>query len=282
MGVRSTDESLRLVPTASPKDIGRRPVRNVSRIDITQVIPDPQQPRTQFDDDGLQRLATSIGAKGQLSPIRVRWADDIGKWIIISGERRWRACQLAELPTIDCCVHEGELGPSHILEEQLVENLLREELNPIEEARAFKTLIDLNGWTGKQLADALSIPASKVTRTLALLKLTESVQQQVANGQLAARSAYEISRLPNETIREEVASRAASEKWTHADTKRNVASRKRKSKGAPKPQLTFFANDGWRVIVIGQRRGRYEEVEQALQEVLDEVRHRIQNNVRWV
>ena len=261
---------------------GSSVVRNVSRIDIVQVIPDPEQPRTQFDEESLQRLAASIRSKGQLSPIRVRWSDDLGKWAIISGERRWRACQLAGLTTIDCCIHEGELGSSLILEEQLIENLLREDLNPIEEARAFKTLIELNGWTGKQLATALAIPTSKVTRTMALLKLSEDIQRQVASGELAARSAYEISRIQNETDREGIARRAASEKWTHADTNRIVARRKRTSSSSPKPQLTFFAEDGWQVVVSGRQRGRYEEVEQALLCVLEEVRHRIQNQVRWV
>lgn len=282
MGVRSADEPLRLVPTASPKDIGRLPIRNVSRIDINQVIPDPKQPRTQFDEDSLQRLATSIRDKGQLSPIRVRWADDISKWVIISGERRWRACQLAGRATVDCCIHEGELGTSHVLEEQLIENLLREDLNPIEEALAFKTLIELNGWTGKQLATALAIPASKVTRTMALLKLPAEVQSQVASGEMAARSAYEISRLPNEAVRDGIAQQAAFEKWTLADTKRNVPRRRRRLEPTQKPQLTFFVDDHWRVVVIGERRGRYEEVEEVLQTALEEVRHRIRNQVRWV
>lgn len=282
MGVRSSDEPLRLVPTASPKDIGRRSVRNVSRIDINQVIPDPKQPRTQFEEDSLQRLATSIHDKGQLSPIRVRWADDLSKWIIISGERRWRACQLAGLATIDCCTHEGELSTSHVLEEQLIENLLREELNPIEEAHAFKTLIELNDWTGKQLATALAIPPSKVTRTMALLKLPAEAQSQVASGELAARSAYEISRLRNETARDGNARRAASEKWTLAETKQFVPRRRRQLEPTPKNQLTFFVDDGWRVLVIGQRRGHYEEVEQVILTALEEVRHRIRNKVRWV
>lgn len=281
MGVRTSDESLKLVPKISGKDIGRRPLPNVSRIDITQVIPDPLQPRTQFDEDSLQRLAASIRDKGQLSPIRVRWADDIGKWVIISGERRWRACQLAGRTTIDCCIHEGELGSSPILEEQLIENLLREDLNPIEEAIAFQKLIELNGWTGKQLAAALVIPASKVTRTLALLNLPPEIQSRVARGELAARSAYEISRLPNGAVRDGIVQRASSESLTLDDTQQLAIRRRRRKNSDDQPRLTFFVDEGWRVVVSGQRRGCYEEVEQVLLMALEEVRHRIRNQVRW-
>lgn len=110
----------------------------------------------------------------------------------------WRAAQAAGLESIDCFFHEGELSESELREQQLVENLLREDLRPMEQARAFASLMELNGWNGKQLAQSLHIAESNVSRSLALLDLPEDVQRQVDSGELAARSAYELSRLPSE------------------------------------------------------------------------------------
>ena len=113
------------------------------------VIPDPEQPRVEFSEEAIERLAQSITRKGQLSAIRVRWSDEFSKWVIIAGERRWRATKRAGLPTIDCYFHENGISKSEVLEQQLIENCLREDLQPIEEAKAFSMLMDLNGWTGQ-------------------------------------------------------------------------------------------------------------------------------------
>src|SRR6516164_4172446 len=145
MGVREVDARPKLRPVPQDRDAGRRPLRNIGRVDIDRVVPDPDQPRAEFTEEAIERLAQSIREKGQLSPIRVRWSDTAGKWVIISGERRWRATKRAGLPTIDCHFHEAELARSEVLEQQLIENLLREDLQPVEEARAFATLMGLNG-----------------------------------------------------------------------------------------------------------------------------------------
>jgi len=94
-------------------------------------VPDPEQPRLEFSEDAIERLAQSIHGKGQLSAIRVRWSEPIQKWVIIAGERRWRATKRAGLPTIDCYFHDGELAKSEALEQQLIENCLREDLKPV-------------------------------------------------------------------------------------------------------------------------------------------------------
>jgi ParB family transcriptional regulator, chromosome partitioning protein len=161
MGVRAIDLRPRLSPVPHGKDAGRRPLRNFGRVDVNQVIPDPDQPRVEFSEEAIARLAQSIREKGQLSPIRVRWSEEFSKWVIIAGERRWRATKQAGLPTIDCYFHDGDLSRSEVLEQQLIENLLREDLKPVEEARAFVTLMELNDWNGKQVADALRLPLPK-------------------------------------------------------------------------------------------------------------------------
>ena len=88
MGVRQSEFRPSLAPTPGQKDVGRRPLRNVGRLAISQIVPDTSQPRVEFAGEAIDRLALSIREKGQLTPIRVRWSEDLAKWIIIAGERR--------------------------------------------------------------------------------------------------------------------------------------------------------------------------------------------------
>jgi ParB family chromosome partitioning protein len=282
MGVRVQDLRPKLSPVPLARDSGRRPLRNVGQVDINQVIPDPDQPRAEFSEEALDRLADSIRDKGQLSPIRVRWSSDLGKWVIVVGERRWRATKRAGLPTIDCIFDEAALSESEIREQQLIENLLREDLQPIEEAKAFDTLMKLNGWNGKQLADALRIQQPRITKSLALLKLPDEIQDQVELGAISASVGYELSRLPHENkeAQRQLAAQAAAGQLDRDQTARAVRQRqgrpKRESTGVSQ---TFFTEDGWRIVVSLNRPATYEEMELALQEALDEVRHRVANNV---
>ena len=281
VGQRASDRPSRLSPVPAAKDIGRRPLNGFGSIAINQVIPDPQQPRAEFSTEAIDQLAASIREKGQLAPIRVRWLEDAGKWIIIAGERRWRAAKQAGLASIECHFHEGELSRSEVLEQQMIENLLREDLKPIEEARAFAALMELNSWNGKQVADALRIPASTVSRGLALLKLPEDVQRQVDSGDVPARSAYELSKLPDQQQQRQLASQAAQGRLTHDEAARAVkkfgGNRDRKPRGT---KLTFFAERDWKIVVASDQRATYHDIELALQQVLEEVRHRIENNVQ--
>lgn len=192
IGYRQTQAKIQLSPVPSPKDVGRRPLRNAARIQAEQVIPDSSQPRTESSPESIERLANSIRDKGQLAPIRVRWSAEHNKWLIVCGERRWRAVRAPGLETIDCCFVNGELSEAEKLEQQMIENLLREDLSPIEQARGFSALMELRDWNGKQVAASLHIPASTVSRALALLDLPEDIQGRVDSGDIAARSAYEI------------------------------------------------------------------------------------------
>ena len=281
MGVREHDLRPKLSPVPHSKDAGRRPLRNVGRVDVNMVIPDPDQPRVEFSQEAIDRLAQSIREKGQLSAIRVRWSDALNKWVIVAGERRWRATKQAGLPTIDCYFHEDELSKSEVLEQQLIENCLREDLKPLEEAKAFSLLMDLNGWTGKQVAEALRVQPSKVTRALALLRLPGDIQDDVEAGHISPRSAYELSKLDDDDARRELARKAASGRLTHDQAAKAVRQRKGKRAAQPRStKLTFQAENGWRITVSAGRRGTYHEIEQALSQALDEVRHRIANNVR--
>jgi ParB family transcriptional regulator, chromosome partitioning protein len=284
MGVRANDMRPQLSPVASPKDIGRRALRNFGTLAIESVIPDPEQPRTEFDEEQIERLAQSIREKGQLHPIRVRWSERHAQWIIISGERRYRATKKAGLPSIECHFQESELTKTEILEQQLIENLLREDLKPIEEAKAFQQLMRLNSWTGKELATAIRIQPSKVSRSIALLKLPEDLQQRVESGELPVIAAYELSRLTDDAQRRAALERGRDDEGHFTVAKAKSQVRQRQGKAAAKPRgvkQTFLTEDGYKVTVSSGKKGNYHEIEQALQQALEEVRARIQNNV-WL
>jgi ParB family chromosome partitioning protein len=282
MGSRSENRPTPLLaPVAQAKDVGRRPSPSFGTLAIDQIVPDPDQPRTEFSEDGLSRLADSIRSHGQLAPIRVRWSDDLAKWVIIAGERRWRASKLAGLATMECFFETDDMPDSHILEQQIIENLLREDLKPVEQAHAFVALMELNGWNGKQVAERLCVPASQVSRAVALLRLPEDVRNRVDAGEVSARTAYELSKLEDPDQQRQLAIQATEDKLTHQETAQLVrqcrGKRHAKRRGI---RLTFPTEQGWTVIVSSAQKGTYEEIERALQEVLEEVQHRIQNNVQ--
>lgn len=281
MGVRPEAAPVSLPQKTNAKDIGRRPVRNYGSVAIEQVIPDPSQPRTVFDEESLQELSASFAKKGQLQPIRVRWSESEGKWTIIAGERRWRAAQLAGLATIDCFFHQGELSPSEVLEEQIIENLQRRSLRPMEEARSFSKLIKMNAWKKKEVAAALGIHPTKVSRALKLLKLPSDIQAKIESGDLPARTAYEISKLDDESQQRAMLSDVADGKLTNQEARNRVRVKKGKGTSAHiGTKLTFTSETDIRIVVSSPKAVTYEAIEIALQTTLQEVEHRIENNVR--
>lgn len=281
MGSRTDASPSRPVVTPDPRDIGRRPLSGFGTLAIDQLVPDPAQPRTDFSTETLDRLASSIREQGQLAPIRVRWSDELAKWVIIAGERRWRAAKLAGLLTVECHFQTHKLSQSEILEHQLIENLLREDLRPVEQARAFQSLMELNGWKGKQVAERLCVPPSHVSRALALLRLPDDIQRRVDAGELPARVGYELSKLDNEPQQRLLADQATRGGLTHEQAARLVRQRRGRFRDKPRHiSLSFRTEDGWKVVVSAPKMGTYHEVEQALEEALAEVRHRIRNNVQ--
>jgi ParB family chromosome partitioning protein len=259
------------------------PLRTFGQVEVNRVTPDSSQPRSEFDEEEITRLASSIQSMGQLHPIRVRWDAEAGIWVIVTGERRWRATKAAGLTHIDCYFHEGDITPSEILEQQLVENLLREGLKPMEEARGYISLMELNGWNRKQVADALRVSPSKVTRALALLELPDDIQERVQAGAITPTSAYELTKLANPAAQRRLAEEAASGLLTQKDTVDAV--RKRRGKLAPRPRgikQTFCDENGFRVTVSSKKKGTYYDIEHALVSALEEVRHRIANRVQLI
>src|SRR5882762_5426500 len=148
-------------------------------VPVDAIRPNPWQPRTHFDEQELEELAQSIREHGVLQPILVSQQPD-GAFQLITGERRWRAVQLAGMPTLPAMVKEAT--PLASLEMALVENIQRRDLNPLEEAHAFRQLLDEHGLTQEQLAQRIGKSRVAVTNTLRLLHLPEEVRQALANG----------------------------------------------------------------------------------------------------
>ncbi|MBM7634518.1 nucleoid occlusion protein [Geomicrobium sediminis] len=163
----------------------------VRLIPVTDIVPNPFQPRTIFSDEKIEELARTIHTHGILQPIVVRERE--GKFELIAGERRWRAVQSLEWTEIPALVKEFNDAQTASL--ALIENLQREELTVIEEARAYKQLIDWHSLTQESLAQRLGKGQSTIANKLRLLSLPESVQQALLNRQISERHARALIRL---------------------------------------------------------------------------------------
>lgn len=154
----------------------------VNEIDVKKIFPNPNQPRKNFDEDALNELAASIKTHGIISPIIVNKNED--GYMIIAGERRWRASKIAGLDTVPCIVKN--YTERQIKEISIIENLQREDLNPIEAARAIKQLMEEYNFTQETVADRIGISRPNIANTLRLLSLTPEVIKLVEQNRLTA------------------------------------------------------------------------------------------------
>lgn len=156
---------------------------SIVHITIESLIPRKNQPRKYFDNEALSELANSISIHGVIQPIIVRDLKN-GSYEIIAGERRYRASKLAGLSEIPCIIVEAdELQAAQVA---LIENIQREDLSPVEEAKAYKALIDSYGMSHDEVATKVGKSRSAVTNTLRLMELPETVLEQLSSGQLSA------------------------------------------------------------------------------------------------
>jgi ParB family chromosome partitioning protein len=229
---------------------GLSKAKDAAVIHVDRIQADPDQPREEFDPESIDRLAESLKTRGQLQPIRVRWDEGRGAYVIIAGERRWRAAVRAGLPTLTCMIQETPLDAAGLLAAQLVENALREDLKPVQQAKAYRRLMDLHGWSGSQLARELCIDQSGVSRALALLDLPEPLQVQVDAGAIGARVAADISRLEDSTEQVALAEQAAAGNLTREQVQAAVKARRAgKVKTEPGGRREFKYPDGAKVTV---------------------------------
>ncbi len=191
-----------------PEDAAGSPTRHPPQVDLDRIVPNRRQPREEFDETALEALAQSLKSDGVLQPVLVRPLPD-GRFGLVAGERRWRAAQRAGLLKIPVVVRE--IPDDRLLEFALIENLQREELNPMEEARAFRTLVEEIGLTQQQVAERVGKQRTTVSNTLRLLALPEPVQKLVRSGDLSMGHARAILGLTMATDQTALAERTVRE-----------------------------------------------------------------------
>lgn len=239
----------------------------VTTLPLQRIEPNPNQPRKRFDEVELQALADSIAQHGLLQPLAVRDMGN-GYYQIIAGERRWRACRLAGLSEVPVTVVEAD--DRTVMELALVENLQREDLNPMEEAEGYRVLLEEYGLTQEQAAQQVGKSRSAVANALRLLTLSDEVRALVENGELTAGHARALLTLPNSRLQKAAAQKILalrlSVRQAEAMCKRMAAEEKPKEE--PEPLAVDYIAEcekhltrrlGRRVhIVNGKRKGRVE------------------------
>jgi ParB family chromosome partitioning protein len=266
---------------------------HAAEIPTGKIIRDAGQPREDFSPEAIERLAESLRTKGQLQPIRVRWSEEADRYIIICGERRWRAATLAGLPTMSCVIADAPTTPAELLALQLIENLLREDLRPIEQAKGFRSLMETNGWSGNQLSKALGVNQSTVVRALSLLDLPAVVQEKVEQGGIAPATAYELSKVEDAEVQRDLAERVVAEGLNRsevAEVVKRVAAKaggrgatKAKTRGKPArlpAEVRHRSPNGCRVVVHTTGKHAMADVVAALQEFADRLRAEMANSAQ--
>ena len=237
---------------------------------ISQVEPGLKQPRKRFDEDSLQDLADSIRTHGVIQPLTVRRLAS-GYYQIIAGERRWRAAKIAGLTEIPAVIIEAD--DRKVMELGLIENLQREDLNPVEEANGYKVLMDEYGLTQEEVAQRVGKSRPAVANALRLLALPDPVHQLLEEGKLSAGHARAILAAPTGELQKKLAQKVIAEdlsvRQTEALAKRLAAGEKEQPPAPPPgPDLSIYlraaekslaARFGRKVnIISGKKKGKIE------------------------
>ena len=172
----------------------------VKVVPVTAVSPNPHQPRSFMDEQKLVELSDSIKEHGLIQPLIVTQGE--GGYVLIAGERRWRACQLAGLQEVPVVVKEAT--PQEMLELAIIENVQRADLNPLEEAYAYQQLAEDFGFTHEQIAQRMGKGRTTITNLIRLLGLPQNIQQAVADGRISGAHGRALLPLPNETMQTNV------------------------------------------------------------------------------
>ncbi|MEJ7849126.1 MAG: ParB/RepB/Spo0J family partition protein [Pyrinomonadaceae bacterium] len=209
-------------------------------IGIDQIEPNPEQPRTRFTEKALEELAQSITVNGIVQPIVVRRRG--GNYQIIAGERRWRAAQRAGLRNVPVVIRE--VSDEKLLELALVENIQRQELNAVEEARAYRKLIDTIGLTQELVAERVGKERSLIATTLRLLKLPDDILQYIEDEKLSAGHGRALLLTDDASAQRRIARKAMEQSLSVRETERIVKRSKNGSEtgGSFKPVIKKDAN----------------------------------------
>jgi ParB family transcriptional regulator, chromosome partitioning protein len=191
-----------------PTEVNREQGTALTELPVTSIRPNPDQPREHFDEETLASLSASIRELGVLQPVLVRQADD-GAYELIAGERRLRAAKRAGLTQIPAIVKDADRAAS--IEQALVENLHRQDLNALEEAAAYSQLIEDLGLTHEQVASRVGKSRVSITNSLRLFQLPPTVQKMVAAGELSGSHAKALLGTPDRNFQESLARRVVAE-----------------------------------------------------------------------
>ena len=214
------------------------PGEELQEVDIDLIDPNPDQPRLRFNEDKLNELAQLIRANGLVQPLLLRRSAN-GRYQIVAGERRWRAAQLAALPKVHAVVRN--IPDSKLLELALIENIQREELNPIEEASAYQRLIHNLGLTQDEVAQQVGKDRSSIANYLRLLKLPEDVQRMLEDELISMGHARALLGLDTKDQIRRLANEVAEKKLSVRQTEQAV--KRATSPQSPGERLTPSSND---------------------------------------
>jgi ParB family chromosome partitioning protein len=253
----------------------------VVEIPVDRIKPNRHQPRALFRPEAMEELATSIRLHGMVQPIIVRPSED-GGYEILAGERRYQAARRAGLERVPALVRPADDGAA--LEIALVENLLREDLNPMEEARAYSILIETYGLSQEGVAERVGKDRSTVANTLRLLALPDDVQEDVASGSLSEGHARAVLMMPDAESQRALAGAILKEGLSV----RAAEARARKARGAPagrrSPERDVFVQAitdelsralGTKVVIRRRRRGGVVEIYYYSEDELEGLRERL-------
>lgn len=222
----------------------------LERVPLAQIEVRPQVRRT-FDEQSIAELAASIRSVGLQHPLLCR--KDGGRLVLVDGERRWRACASLKWTSVPVIVLGEEMGDGEFVARQLVCNLQREDLNPLDRAEGLRTLIEHASITTEEAARRLGMSIATVTRSLAILKLPENLRAKVADGDIPADAAYQLSRVADEGEQADLAEQVASKQLTRDALAQRVR-KAPKAKPSPKPgprRHTLTAGKDRSIILAG-------------------------------
>ncbi|HIW85081.1 MAG TPA: ParB/RepB/Spo0J family partition protein [Candidatus Eubacterium faecipullorum] len=188
-----------------------------NELDLNEIVPNRDQPRKTFDEASIEELAQSIKQHGVLQPLLVRPIPS-GGYQLVAGERRWRACRIAGLTKVPVVIKE--LTDTETMEIAIIENLQREDLNPIEEAEGLQALIDKCGYTQEEVATSVGKSRPAIANSLRLLRLPPEVREMTKNGEISAGHARALLAFDNDAMMLEAAKNIVSNKMTVRDVER--------------------------------------------------------------
>ncbi len=235
---------------------------DIRLIPVAEIYPNPHQPRTAFNDEQLAELAASITEHGLIQPLVVTQQD--GKFILIAGERRWRASQLAGLEKLPAIIKEAT--PQAMLELAIIENIQRADLNALEEAFAYQQLMEEFGLTQEEVAKRVGKGRSTVANLLRLLTLPPNIQQAVSDGQISGAHGRALLPLPTPEMQTNAMKQIMKLDLSVRQTEQHVKNLLAEEKPAPKPkkklppeladlQTQFEHSLGTRVTINKKRKG---------------------------